>query len=207
MRLTDHEYSRFTLTVCYVEPIPTEAAYNFKWQGLAQLVGHLRRYIPAKIQALYEILLLWINARFFNPIFDFHNSTLFIHNSTSIFQNPIFTFLNLTLPIDNSTSIFQILFTCNIRLLCIVRYVFIAIQHSCFSSLQTKSHTLNPTFLRLHATFVYFTSTVILVCMPVMVQSAICLQRHATFLFGQPWGLIFFKGAFCSFFEGLPFRW
>ena len=35
-------------------------------------------------------------------------------------------------------------------------------------------------------TFVYFTATVILVCMSVMVQSAICLQRHATFLFGQP---------------------
>ena len=38
----------------------------------------------------------------------------------------------------------------------------IAIQHSCFTSSQTKSHILNSTFLPLHATFVYFTATLML---------------------------------------------
>ena len=58
--------------------------------------------------------------------------------------------------------------------LCIVRYVCIAIQHSCFTSSQTKSHILNSTFLPLHATFVYFTATLMLdVC------DARCRVRYA----------------------------
>ena len=59
---------------------------------------------PPKFKLLYATLLLSINARFFNPIFDFFNSTLCIDNSTSIFQNAIFNFYNSTFRIDNSTS-------------------------------------------------------------------------------------------------------
>ena len=59
----------------------------------------------------------------------------------------------------------------------------IHMRHSFSTSSQTKGHVLNPTFLRLHATFAYFIATLILgVC---MVQSAICLQRNATILLGH----------------------
>ena len=120
---------------------------------------------PPKFKLLYATLLLSINAGFFNPIFDFYNSTLCIDNSTSIFQNAIFNFYNSTFHIDNSTFKLCIM---------IVRYVCIAIQHSCFTSSQTKSHILNSTFLPLHATFVYFTATLMLgVC------DARCRVRYA----------------------------
>ena len=69
-----------------------------------------------KFKLLNATLLLSINARFFNTIFDFYNSTLCIDNSTSLFQNAIFNFYNSTFCTDNSTSIFQILFRCDIRL-------------------------------------------------------------------------------------------
>ena len=105
-----------------------------------------------------------INARFSNPIFDLYmiQHALYIHYSTFMLQNPTFNFFNSTLRTDNSTSIFQILFTCNIRLCVFVCFICVASQSNipCFTSSQTKGHILNPTFLRLHATFVYLTAIV-----------------------------------------------
>ena len=98
--------------------ILSNALHN-TWTRTAQFAW-VWRYIPPppkkKFKLLYATLLFWINARFANPIFDFYNSTLYIHYSTFMSQNPIFNFFNSTLRIDSSTSIFQILFTCNIRL-------------------------------------------------------------------------------------------
>ena len=37
---------------------------------------------PPKFNLLFATLLLWINARFYNPIFNVYNSTLRIHEST-----------------------------------------------------------------------------------------------------------------------------
>ena len=62
-------------------------------------------------------------------------------------------------------------------------------QHSLFYFVANER--VNPTFLHLHATFFYFTATLrwclvcVRVCVCVTVQSAICLQRNATFLFGH----------------------
>ena len=111
------------------------------------------RYIPAKIQVLICNIDASNLCSFYNPTFNFCNSTFHIYNSTSILtiQRAPFTcdFLKLCM-MYNATFV-----SFNSMLILGVRYACITIQHSCFDIELHKLLALKKTmFLIQESTFI-----------------------------------------------------